>query len=93
VVWLSNWMIEQPPHFPNQPSPALAALNSCGAQVFAAPCLSSHLECATRNRSTHPTQNNQPNAAEFEEWGNPKDPVYYQYMKSYSPVDNVKAQR
>ena len=29
----------------------------------------------------------------FEEWGNPKDPVYYQYMKSYSPVDNVKAQR
>lgn len=29
---------------------------------------------------------------EFEEWGNPKDPVYYHYMKSYSPYDNVKAQ-
>ena len=26
---------------------------------------------------------------EFEEWGNPKDPTYYQYMKSYSPYDNV----
>lgn len=29
---------------------------------------------------------------EFEEWGNPKDPVYYDYMKSYSPYDNVRAQ-
>ena len=29
---------------------------------------------------------------EFDEWGNPKDKVYYDYMKSYSPYDNVKAQ-
>ncbi|MEA3075711.1 MAG: oligopeptidase [Actinomycetota bacterium] len=29
---------------------------------------------------------------EFEEWGNPKDPEYYAYMKSYSPYDNVSAQ-
>ena len=29
---------------------------------------------------------------EFEEWGNPKKKKYYQYMKSYSPYDNVKAQ-
>ena len=28
---------------------------------------------------------------EFDEWGNPKDPVYYEYMKSYSPYDNVEA--
>jgi oligopeptidase B len=27
---------------------------------------------------------------EFEEWGNPEDVEYYQYMKSYSPYDNVK---
>jgi oligopeptidase B len=26
---------------------------------------------------------------EYEEWGNPKDPEYYRYMKSYSPYDNV----
>lgn len=26
---------------------------------------------------------------EFDEWGNPKDETYYQYMKSYSPYDNV----
>ncbi|WP_318390271.1 oligopeptidase B [Enterobacter sp.] len=26
---------------------------------------------------------------EFEEWGNPQDPEYYAYMKSYSPYDNV----
>ncbi len=26
---------------------------------------------------------------EYEEWGNPSDPVYYEYMKSYSPYDNV----
>ena len=26
---------------------------------------------------------------EFEEWGNPADPVYYAYMKSYSPYDNL----
>ncbi len=29
---------------------------------------------------------------EFDEWGNPKDPEAYTYMKSYSPYDNVKAQ-
>ncbi|KOR04578.1 prolyl oligopeptidase family serine peptidase [Pluralibacter gergoviae] len=28
---------------------------------------------------------------EFEEWGNPQDPEYYRYMKSYSPYDNVAA--
>lgn len=28
---------------------------------------------------------------EFDEWGNPKDSVYYHYMKSYSPYDNVEA--
>ncbi len=26
---------------------------------------------------------------EWEEWGNPKDKIYYDYMKSYSPIDNV----
>lgn len=26
---------------------------------------------------------------EYEEWGNPKDPEYYRYMKGYSPYDNV----
>lgn len=29
---------------------------------------------------------------EFDEWGNPKDKTYYEYMKSYSPYDNVTAQ-
>ena len=29
---------------------------------------------------------------EYEEWGNPNDPIYYEYMKSYSPYDNVGAQ-
>jgi oligopeptidase B len=29
---------------------------------------------------------------EYLEWGNPADPVYYDYMKSYSPYDNVTAQ-
>ncbi|HED1353654.1 TPA: oligopeptidase B [Citrobacter werkmanii] len=29
---------------------------------------------------------------EFEEWGNPQDPQYYAYMKSYCPYDNVTAQ-
>lgn len=29
---------------------------------------------------------------EYDEWGNPNDPTYYQYMKSYSPYDNVKKQ-
>jgi oligopeptidase B len=27
---------------------------------------------------------------EYEEWGNPKDPEFYSYMKSYSPYDNVR---
>jgi len=27
---------------------------------------------------------------EFDEWGNPKDPIYYDYIKSYSPYDNVE---
>lgn len=27
---------------------------------------------------------------EFEEWGNPQNPDYYHYMKSYSPYDNVE---
>ena len=29
--------------------------------------------------------------SEFDEWGNPKDKVYYDYMKSYSPYNNVEA--
>jgi oligopeptidase B len=29
---------------------------------------------------------------EFDEWGNPKETVYYNYMVSYSPYDNVSAQ-
>ncbi len=29
---------------------------------------------------------------EYDEWGDPNDPKYYEYMKSYSPYDNVKAQ-
>ena len=29
---------------------------------------------------------------EFEEWGNPVDPEYYAYLKTYSPYDNVEAQ-
>ncbi|SDB35697.1 oligopeptidase B [Flavobacteriaceae bacterium MAR_2010_188] len=28
---------------------------------------------------------------EFDEWGNPMDKEYYDYMKSYSPYDNVEA--
>jgi oligopeptidase B len=28
---------------------------------------------------------------EYEEWGNPHDPAYYAYMRSYSPYDNVEA--
>lgn len=31
-------------------------------------------------------------AMEWEEWGNPNDKTYYDYMKSYSPYDNVKPQ-
>lgn len=29
---------------------------------------------------------------EFKEWGNPKELEYFEYMRSYSPYDNVKAQ-
>ena len=28
---------------------------------------------------------------EYDEWGNPKDKLYYEYMKSYSPYDNTVA--
>ena len=27
---------------------------------------------------------------EYDEWGNPEDKIYYDYMKSYSPYDNIK---
>ena len=30
--------------------------------------------------------------SEFDEWGNPNEKKYYDYMKSYSPYDNVVAQ-
>ena len=29
--------------------------------------------------------------SEFDEWGNPEDKVYYDYMLSYSPYDQVEA--
>lgn len=29
--------------------------------------------------------------SEFDEWGNPKDKVYYDYMLSYSPYDQIEA--
>jgi oligopeptidase B len=29
---------------------------------------------------------------EYDEWGNPNDKKYYEYIKSYSPYDNVQAQ-
>ncbi|MTI21416.1 hypothetical protein E1176_10335 [Fulvivirga sp. RKSG066] len=29
---------------------------------------------------------------EYKEWGNPNKQEYYEYMKSYSPYDNIKAQ-
>ncbi|MEM9679781.1 MAG: S9 family peptidase [Bacteroidota bacterium] len=29
---------------------------------------------------------------EYDEWGNPNEKPYYNYMKSYSPYDNVKSQ-
>lgn len=29
---------------------------------------------------------------EYDEWGNPNEPEYYEYMLSYSPYDNVAAQ-
>jgi oligopeptidase B len=28
---------------------------------------------------------------EYDEWGDPRDPVFYEYMLSYSPYDNVRA--
>ena len=28
---------------------------------------------------------------EYDEWGNPNDPAYYEYILSYSPYDNVEA--
>lgn len=30
--------------------------------------------------------------AEYDEWGNPNEKIYYDYIKSYSPYDNVKKQ-
>lgn len=27
---------------------------------------------------------------EFDEWGNPKDPEYFEYIRSYSPYDNIE---
>lgn len=30
---------------------------------------------------------------EYDEWGNPKERAFYDYMLSYSPYDNVRAQR
>lgn len=29
---------------------------------------------------------------EYEEWGNPNDPTFFEYMRSYSPYDNLGAQ-
>lgn len=29
---------------------------------------------------------------EYDEWGNPNESAFYEYMRSYSPYDNVKAQ-
>jgi oligopeptidase B len=31
--------------------------------------------------------------SEYDEWGNPNDESYYDYMLSYSPYDNVEAQK
>ena len=28
---------------------------------------------------------------EYDEWGNPQDKIYYDYIKSYSPYDNIEA--
>ncbi|WP_299228013.1 S9 family peptidase [uncultured Psychroserpens sp.] len=30
---------------------------------------------------------------EYDEWGNPNNKVYYNYMKSYSPYDNIEKQK
>jgi len=29
--------------------------------------------------------------AEYEEWGNPNEPEFFSYIRSYSPYDNVRA--
>jgi oligopeptidase B len=29
---------------------------------------------------------------EWEEWGNPNEEIFYNYMEQYSPYDNVRAQ-
>ena len=31
--------------------------------------------------------------SEYEEWGNPEQQEYYDYIRSYSPYDNVEAKR
>ena len=31
--------------------------------------------------------------AEYEEWGNPNDRAFYDYMRTYSPYDNVQSHR
>ena len=28
--------------------------------------------------------------AQWEQWGNPNEPEFYDYMKSYSPIDNIR---
>jgi oligopeptidase B len=28
---------------------------------------------------------------EWEQWGNPNEKIYYDYMKQYSPYDNIKS--
>jgi oligopeptidase B len=30
--------------------------------------------------------------SEYDEWGDPRDPQFYEYMLSYSPYDNVRRQ-
>ena len=30
-------------------------------------------------------------SSEYDEWGNPNDKEYYNYIKSYSPYDNVRS--
>ena len=29
---------------------------------------------------------------EYDEWGNPNEEAFYNYIRSYSPMDNIKAQ-
>lgn len=31
-------------------------------------------------------------AGEYKEWGNPNDPAYFDYMRSYAPYENIKKQ-